>query len=133
MRISDWSSDVCSSDLLLGLEEKGDQHHVRRQVLLALLLEAEEVVQQAVGEIVEIGEARVQIGVLDGSHARTGLVLDLLHRRLGRQAAAHLVVHRSEEHTSELQSLMRISYAVFCLIILNIYLVILSLTTRPCL
>src|SRR3546814_9177709 len=85
---------------------------------LALLLEAEEVVQQAVGEIVEIGEARAQIGVLDGSHARTGLVLDLLHRRLGRQAAAHRAVHaphRSEEHTSELQSLMRISYAVFCL------------------
>src|SRR3546814_17827874 len=35
-------------------------------------------------------------------------------RREARQAVAH-VVHRSEEHTSELQSLMRISYAVFCL------------------
>src|SRR3546814_4489018 len=36
----------------------------------------------------------------------------LLHRALGRDGARP---HRSEEHTSELQSLMRISYAVFCL------------------
>src|SRR3546814_3181335 len=35
------------------------------------------------------------------------------HRRGGQQRAVHR--HRSEEHTSELQSLMRISYAVFCL------------------
>src|SRR3546814_7571311 len=35
--------------------------------------------------------------------------------RLPAQIAAHLIRWRSEEHTSELQSLMRISYAVFCL------------------
>src|SRR3546814_1477256 len=35
--------------------------------------------------------------------------------RVQRFADATAVVHRSEEHTSELQSLMRISYAVFCL------------------
>src|SRR3546814_4164523 len=34
---------------------------------------------------------------------------------LGRRIVSHARVHRSEEHTSELQSLMRISYAVFCL------------------
>src|SRR3546814_9548213 len=33
----------------------------------------------------------------------------------GEAAAKHVIAHRSEEHTSELQSLMRISYAVFCL------------------
>src|SRR3546814_3399788 len=36
-------------------------------------------------------------------------------RAAGRRAGAALAVGRSEEHTSELQSLMRISYAVFCL------------------
>src|SRR3546814_9173471 len=37
------------------------------------------------------------------------------HRGIGRQIAMARVARRSEEHTSELQSLMRISYAVFCL------------------
>src|SRR3546814_6305321 len=41
---------------------------------------------------------------------------DVLSRyHADRQHRRGLVVHRSEEHTSELQSLMRISYAVFCL------------------
>src|SRR3546814_5295860 len=40
---------------------------------------------------------------------------DDLARRYGSDAAAGLLRERSEEHTSELQSLMRISYAVFCL------------------
>src|SRR3546814_14389705 len=40
---------------------------------------------------------------------------DLLPRRASRISAAHVIAGRSEEHTSELQSLMRISYAVFCL------------------
>src|SRR3546814_10187455 len=42
-------------------------------------------------------------------------VVDVLHRPLQRHRVAAVVAHRSEEHTSELQSLMRISYAVFCL------------------
>src|SRR3546814_5635422 len=37
------------------------------------------------------------------------------HRLIGERFAAHAFAERSEEHTSELQSLMRISYAVFCL------------------
>src|SRR3546814_2678202 len=68
MRISDWSSDVCSSDLLL-VEELED-----RGLQVRALASAEE----AVGSL-ESWEPR------------------------------------SEEHTSELQSLMRIPYAVFCL------------------
>src|SRR3546814_6190596 len=39
----------------------------------------------------------------------------LFHRQVPGDAARRLYAHRSEEHTSELQSLMRISYAVFCL------------------
>src|SRR3546814_7520431 len=72
MRISDWSSDVCSSDL------QGD----------------------------------------DGV-AKVGVALDLVGQRVaGRDDDARQprgVELRSEEHTSELQSLMRHSYAVFCL------------------
>src|SRR3546814_2292928 len=60
-----------------------------------------------------------------GSRARVELVQVLrAHHRVGRHARTvckrpavfeHAPMHRSEEHTSELQSLMRISYAVFCL------------------
>src|SRR3546814_3599146 len=103
MRISDWSSDVCSSDLISPQQIRAAI--VRRSAGIAKL--------EADGE--------------------------QLMRELGwREFAHHLLVHfpqtpdtplqekfadmpwrkprdRSEEHTSELQSLMRISYAVFCL------------------
>src|SRR3546814_9205365 len=102
MRIRDWSSDVCSSDLQridFGFVEVGhlcahriecagfftDLHHLRRHV-------------------------RKQVR--------------LLHREIELLTRCDLVLHlhdafgedeRSEEHTSELQSLMRISYAIFLL------------------
>src|SRR3546814_6285890 len=80
MRISDWSSDVCSSDLVL-------------DVLHALSL----------GAIFQLNPGcAVQIAV--------GLVWDKAFATSSNFRQA-----RSEEHTSELQSLMRISYAVFCL------------------
>src|SRR3546814_7005749 len=46
-----------------------------------------------------------------------GLLPDVVHTSLQRRAinTAAMALNRSEEHTSELQSLMRISYAVFCL------------------
>src|SRR3546814_5448180 len=50
------------------------------------------------------------IGIIAG-----GRLSDLLHRRGYRDAPLRVGIIRSEEHTSELQSLMRISYAVFCL------------------
>src|SRR3546814_7158922 len=89
MRISDWSSDVCSSDL----------HEVLDQ--------------EAVGGA---GQGVCQGHVLGlGTECLGKLPLDIggdaLVPALG-QVPPHL---RSEEHTSELQSLMRISYAVFCL------------------
>src|SRR3546814_8345436 len=79
--------------------------------------------------------ALFKVALLVGAHLGV-LLLDLADRRqdgviaagLDRQIEAHLIVahagaavrnrartQRSEEHTSELQSLMRISYAVFCL------------------
>src|SRR3546814_10772328 len=97
MRISDWSSDVCSSDLIVnvpkrGLGDKavGKLHMLARaegiplSLAAARILDTEEVTTQA----------RRSLGNFIG---------DIARRR------------RSEEHTSELQSLMRISYAVFCL------------------
>src|SRR3546814_5402152 len=100
MRISDWSSDVCSSDL-----------------------------EAQVGLLVE---PQVFQRLLHGIHMRglAGEVEDhgrLTDRRVDRALGADIgldqgdptlgfrEVERSEEHTSELQSLMRISYAVFCL------------------
>src|SRR3546814_1032338 len=113
MRISDWSSDVCSSDLSVGAT------------------------QAANGELA----SRLHLDVFASADQRQNLHLDHQHdevpcradlfpgRRLVACAIADVVLqfddllvsqfaefrHRSEEHTSELQSLMRISYAVFCL------------------
>src|SRR3546814_8035880 len=56
------------------------------------------------------GEAVVKLDHRDIVGADAGFLIDLARGFLG-----HVVTDRSEEHTSELQSLMRISYAVFCL------------------
>src|SRR3546814_9396274 len=92
MRISDWSSDVCSSDLhahIIGLRAVhalGGPRHAAKDIAAA---DDEADFEAAI------------LGFLDlGRHARD--------RGQGRQG-------RSEEHTSELQSLMRTSYAVCCL------------------
>src|SRR3546814_2543073 len=99
MRISDWSSDVCSSDLVI---EFGVAHLT--QQLLRVSGANEPLVDQrdAVGmecDASDRGDRPVKMGLdppEQGTFPDIGLV-------------------RSEEHTSELQSLMRISYAVFCL------------------
>src|SRR3546814_7884126 len=105
MRISDWSSDVCSSDLIGGNVAPLRRHHPPR-----------------------IGHARDDhVAGIDGRSGGHGIETD---RRAGAgipdEARGRWKRHcqtekgdadagRSEEHTSELQSLMRISYAVFCL------------------
>src|SRR3546814_1284266 len=98
MRISDWSSDVCSSDLRpagIGAGQEVDaaaflegavwpdaldHHHVRLQAIEEGRADDERALPVAEPHALPVGDAE-----------------------------------RSEEHTSELQSLMRISYAVFCL------------------
>src|SRR3546814_1748950 len=94
MRISDWSSDVCSSDL-----------SARQQPLEP----AFRCHCQLPSPAQHIGEGRQQ-------HDPTGQAPFLGHGRKG-EVGVHFrqIFQRSEEHTSELQSLMRISYAVFCL------------------
>src|SRR3546814_2383257 len=117
MRISDWSSDVCSSDLEVldvaaapGLQVQQARTDGRRRagaLRRAPLRRLGD--QQAIA--VAHQHAAAHRRHLDGRGQR------LQHDALVGLQAAELreAVGRSEEHTSELQSLMRISYAVFCL------------------
>src|SRR3546814_1398901 len=111
MRISDWSSDVCSSDLPHGDVAVGELRHADRARNLARQPRAD----RAVGVADRIGE----LHLFAAREHRGGILDDLRVEAVGhlvaeaRQREAALV--RSEEHTSELQSLMRISYAVLCL------------------
>src|SRR3546814_7161172 len=108
MRISDWSSDVCSSDLADGdaLEalDAGGAHGFRENGAAGLLAFAHDW---------EYTNGRSQRQVVIFSHSRK---CDRAHRaETAGKAPGPAYIRRSEEHTSELQSLMRISYAVFCL------------------
>src|SRR3546814_6524941 len=101
MRISDWSSDVCSSDLALADRALGERAELSADVVEhgALLdVEPEAASEAAIALDPEVDAPLCAVVVHD------------LHRRVAGQVAL-----RSEEHKSELQSLMRISYAVFCL------------------
>src|SRR3546814_1169388 len=85
MRISDWSSDVCSSDLVLG-----EDHVVRGGT-------------EGLEDRPDFGLRRSKV---------VAVRCEVRFERVGSPGSGGV---RSEEHTSELQSLMRISYAVFCL------------------
>src|SRR3546814_6819383 len=117
MRISDWSSDVCSSDLV----ERVHAHRAARFDLGRLRFDqlhdmADHV---GVGDMV-VGDPREEdhmLAVASAGDADVGLarfagaVDDAAQYRERHRGLD--VAERSEEHTSELQSLMRISYAVF--------------------
>src|SRR3546814_1599980 len=102
MRISDWSSDVCSSDLLdrsLQCGCRASRGMTIPSICLRLLLTAQQ-------------------------HRRTTASMRLIDELAANRLYYHrplatlpdiLLITRSEEHTSELQSLMRTSYAAFCL------------------
>src|SRR3546814_6588428 len=110
LRISDWSSDVCSSDLA--------NRDRAMKMLKARMYEAEMQRRNSAKQAVEDSKSDIEWGnqirsyVLDQSRIkdlRTGVEIADTQKVLD----GHL--DRSEEHTSELQSLMRISYAVLCL------------------
>src|SRR3546814_7852051 len=109
MRISDWSSDVCSSDLAIG-EPVG--HIIEHQLARSGLDEQEGMVGVR-GEIAEQHQLH-PVGV-DPRGAQHLHLEDREILAIALAARDRLFGGRSEEHTSELQSLMRISYAVFCL------------------
>src|SRR3546814_4265081 len=113
MRCSDWSSDFCSSD-----RAEHDKASARNAALYSVAIRS-------------VGSDR---GGIRGRWCRAGQgngePVDKLHARGAAFRTARTpcrkdpdrfpggsdnAQHRSEEHTSELQSLMRISYAVFCL------------------
>src|SRR3546814_6358287 len=115
MRISDWSSDVCSSDLADFLRADDGQRTGRRR----LALSAREQDRAGRGRFARLREQIARgDGVADRQRHREPAARhqnggDVGEREPG--AALRLRHQRSEEHTSELQSLMRTSYAVFCL------------------
>src|SRR3546814_1574857 len=144
MRISDWSSDVCSSDLfgLLGGEVAFlTTTLIVIDITLAGLFWAwgadEDVMHRLVKKVLYVGFFAFVIGnfsalagIVFDSFAGLGLkasgasisLADFMKpgsvAATGFDAGEPLLAamgDRSEEHTSELQSLMRISYAVFCL------------------
>src|SRR3546814_1072769 len=131
MRISDWSSDVCSSDLLdvpantqlprpvhaltvSSANAAGEMYHLAHRITLArgagamVILQniglpgAERFATQSLGIDLADGAQLTLIHVQDESRATTQWLQTSVN--IGRDA------RRSEEHTSELQSLMRISY-----------------------
>src|SRR3546814_6163587 len=124
MRISDWSSDVCSSDLFIGAPVEREQMHgdvftkdqlglvqARVAVYGGLIFATWNHDGPSFDEF--LGDAKFYFDMLfnrtDEGLESLGppqrILLDANWKTAGR----------SEEHTSELQSLMRISYAVFCL------------------
>src|SRR3546814_1550183 len=109
MRISDWSSDVCSSDLHLG-----QQAEMVTDSLRALFLEACGY-ETKVFEFISLDHTNKNKMILAVKRAEAVDPAELLAKIQELKAFYHITEHRSEEHTSELQSLMRISYAVFCL------------------
>src|SRR3546814_6882989 len=95
MRISDWSSDVCSSDLDF---LDGDTQLVIHNAAY------------------DVGFLRDECNLIDHIWPEYPIIDTLKEAAKKFPGARHsLDALRSEEHTSELQSLMRISYAVFCL------------------
>src|SRR3546814_8024641 len=111
MLISDWSSDVCSSDLMNANE------------VIATLASRESSIAVHPNDHVNMGQSSNDV-VPSAIHVAATLAIERqllpalkhLRARIRKRAKGlNAVVKRSEEHTSELQSLMRNSYAVFCL------------------
>src|SRR3546814_5647504 len=114
MRISDWSSDVCSSDLT----DYGFVGHPFRKDFplignVEVRYDAEK--KRVVYEPVTSVEPRVLVPRVIRDDARYATAVGEDHDLKIDSGIAPADAGRSEEHTSELQSLMRSSYAVFCL------------------
>src|SRR3546814_10396179 len=115
MRISDWSSDVCSSDLFCVPTGRNPSPAAAKFGCASLSLAALSQRRGAHHCIENRGKRHAYWGCGAGWRARGGESLVKAGdggRRCDRRPAG---AQRSEEHTSELQALMRHSYAVFCL------------------
>src|SRR3546814_8137632 len=106
MRISDWSSDVCSSDLAIHIATEGPLGMAARKYCTRNSLTFTTAYHTKFPEYI-------------AERTRMPLSWSYAFMRWFHGGSAGVMVAtdslaRSEEHTSELQSLMRISYAVFC-------------------
>src|SRR3546814_6686884 len=119
MRISDWSSDVCSSDLAIAHDDGGDAVPARRRHFpvprrLAVIMGVD--VDEAGGDD---PAARVDLFAPGGQVRADRDDAVPIHRDIGDEGLAARTIDdraaRSEEHTSEIQPLIRSSYAVFFL------------------
>src|SRR3546814_10554251 len=138
MRISDWSSDVCSSDLHrradIVVPTRPHFGELRGRVLkvphLGLDVRARDwlAIERAAALAIlrlQVGRDHVELGRSArrrrrGQHDAVAQDVELALRIGAEPRDIHIFrgfqrIFRSEEHTSELQSLMRTSYAVFCL------------------
>src|SRR3546814_4160609 len=122
MRISDWSSDVCSSDLQSGgcrcrrdtVPAQVAPDRIARRTRARRNGAQGDMASDIVNQVADTAITVLRCAAHRFEHDRVKITRYLAppegiagrHERAGQ---------RSEEHTSELQSLMRISYAVFCL------------------
>src|SRR3546814_7625678 len=110
MRISDWSSDVCSSDLIDTAGQSGAEQNCYGEKPIERI-ETDEALERITSSPVRIayilcvGEGHDEAAEHEKEINAEPAVAGIVRKDRGR----------SEEHTSELPSLMRSSYAVFCL------------------
>src|SRR3546814_1490429 len=114
MRISDWSSDVCSSDLTdrpAGATAKSLASAGRSVATVAILGRVGLQTRNSDPRTTTMTEDKIALRAL----LEKGSDATFLRELIGFAAQRLMELERSDEHTSELQSLMRKSYAVFCL------------------
>src|SRR3546814_5448320 len=110
MRISDWSSDVCSSDLMAN-------NYVETAFNVPVTPEEASLLEECflVAEKLSPGFSKSSRAAMQALESLCAACSDAFRKTFPKQDQEENPFARSEEHTSELQSLMRISYAVFCL------------------
>src|SRR3546814_4474717 len=123
MRISDWSSDVCSSDLIdadyAGTKFIQAVSHIIRK-LVADYDNVRERADLSGSETESEKQAKIDavlkpmIAIATTLPEQRDSASNAFSKLENWKRTRDAIVERSEEHTSELQSLMRISYAVFC-------------------
>src|SRR3546814_7620084 len=124
MRISDWSSDVCSSDLgdiegecvrFVGAQRRAHEQlrEVREKIPAGTPSDIAAFIDTHILMLDDRSITDATIGYIRSQHINAEAALRKTRDAL--IAVFEQMDDRSEEHTSELQSLMRISYAVFCL------------------
>src|SRR3546814_8758167 len=123
MRISDWSSDVCSSDLVVAQQDAGDVTDVHVGAPASNASGSRATLMNSSSSDATPCSAGSRRGSpcsntrpceTNSTRSQTASTSYMLCE-VQRMPLSPPAAIRSEEHTSELQSLMRISYAVFCL------------------